>query len=641
MSALLSVSNLSKEFGERVLFSDISFELGDSDRLAVVGPNGCGKTTFLNILTGNEEASGGNVSIRGDAVTGYLKQYQEVEVDYSNIYDYVLSVRSDLIEMEARLRALEDKMDSGEDLEHVMEEYHGLSQIYESAGGSSYRSETTGVLKGLGFGDEDLGKSMKELSGGQKTRVNLARLLLKKPDLLLLDEPVNHLDMASIEWLEGFLSGYKKGMIIVAHDRYFLDRVVNRVLDVVSPVKKLYQGNYTGYVNEKQQLLRSYEKAYEKQQDEIKHQEEVIRKLKQFNREKSIRRAESRQKKLDKIERMDAPVKEDGSIKITLIPDHESGKDVIAVNKLKKSFDGRVIFSDISFNLTRGERVALIGENGCGKTTILKMINEVLPIDEGEVKLGAGVDIAYYDQDQHNLDDSKTLFEELSDTYAELTETKIRNVLAAFLFKSDDVYKRISELSGGERGRVSLCKLMLSGANFLILDEPTNHLDMDSKEILANAILSYTGTLLYVSHDRYFINQTATRILELSTENGIQVYLGDYDYYKEKKQQLFENKEVAGGDNKDADENEGKAAWKRQKEEAAKAKKLLKERLKIEEEIEELENKSAAIDEEFLDEATATNSARLNELSDSQNKIKEKLQNLYDRWEELADYEDG
>lgn len=674
MSTVLSVQNLKKEYGERVLFSGISFEVADNERLAIVGPNGCGKSTMLNIIAGETDATDGLALLVKDCSMGYLAQYQEDEPDFANIHEYVLSVRQDILDMEARLKELEWQMDaSGGELDRVMDEYHTLSHTYDAAGGTSYRSEAVGVLKGLGFLDGDLTKSMNELSGGQKTRVNLARLLLKKPDVLLLDEPVNHLDMASIEWLEGFLANYRHAVVVVAHDRYFLDKVATDVLDLGSSVRRLYHGNYSSFVEQKSVLVKSYERAYEKQQKEIAHQEEVIKKLKQFNREKSIRRAESREKKLARLEKMDAPEAERQNMRLTLTPERESGKDVLQVEGLAKSFDGRRLFSDLDFRVQRGERVALIGENGCGKTTILKIINEVLPPDAGLVRIGTGVSIAYFDQEQQNLDESKTLYDELSDAYANLTETKIRNVLAAFLFQADDAYKRISELSGGERGRISLCKLMLSGANFLILDEPTNHLDMESKEILGQTLLSYTGTVLYVSHDRYFINQTAERILELSAAHGLREFLGDYDYYQRKRGELASaavsaaKKQAAGGavsgkaasgsgaevsvngaaDDGTASGNgavndeaaavvSGKDAWKKQKEEAAKQRKRENERKRIEEEIEALETESEGIDEAFLDEATAKNSAKLNELTSRQDEIKRQLEELYERWDELV-----
>ena len=599
-----------------------------------MGPNGCGKSTLLSIISGEKEMTSGSVSLESGRSLGYLEQYQTADESYSNIHDYVLSVRSDILDMEEQLVRLEDDMRSPGALSSVMEEYHTISHKYELADGASYRSRVVGVLKGLGFEESDFDKSMARLSGGQKTRVNLARLLLMDPDVMLLDEPVNHLDLKSIEWLEGFLSSYKRAVIVVAHDRYFLDRIATDVLDLGSDRNMLYHGNYTAFVREKAERKKAYEKAYSKQQKEIKHQEEVITRLKQFNREKSIRRAESRQKKLDSMELMDAPEKERDQMRISLPCDRQSGKDVLNISGLGKSFQDHRVFSDISFLVQRGQRVALIGENGCGKTTILKIINEIIPPDEGSVKLGAGVEVAYYDQEQQNLNEEKTLFEELSDTYSGLSTTRIRNVLAAFLFKEDDAFKKISDLSGGERGRISLCKLMLLGANFLILDEPTNHLDMESKEILANALLAYSGTLLYVSHDRYFINQTADRILELSTEHGIREFLGDYDYYQTKRNELDKKSESAkASDNKNTSSKE---EWIRQKEAKTLEKKRENQRIKIEEEIERLETRDEEINEAFLDESIAKDPKKLGELTSEQKLVKESLSVLYQKWEMLV-----
>ena len=634
MSNVLSISHLKQEFGERVLFSDVTFELEDNCRLAVVGPNGCGKSTLLNIISGVMEPAEGRVIPAKDVTIGYLKQYQEDSVNTSNILSYVLSVREDILAMEDRIHDLEADMEkAGSCLDSIMETYHSLSHQFEAIGGRTYRSEVVGVLKGLGFTEEDFVKSLNELSGGQKTRVNLARLLLMKPDVLLLDEPINHLDMASIEWLEGFLGSYKKGVIIVAHDRYFLDKVATDVFDLGSKQSKLYHGNYTSFVAQKELLTKTYEKAYEKQQKEIAHQKEVIRKLKSFNREKSVKRAESREKKLSRMERMEMPEGIREEMRLSLHPSHDSGKDVLYVEGLTKAYEGHTLFSNLDFHIQKGERVALVGENGCGKTTILKIINEVIPCDAGQIRIGSNVSIAYFDQEQQNLDEQKTLFDELSDAYTNLTETKIRNVLAAFLFKADDAYKRIGDLSGGERGRVSLCKLMLSGANFLILDEPTNHLDMESKEILGRALLSYTGTVFYVSHDRYFINQTAERILELTSTYGLREFLGNYDYYHEKKQQLASVKDtVTAASSHTAS---GKEDWIKRKEETAKARKLENTRIKLEEEIEHLEMQIEEINAMFMDTSISQNSYKLNELTAQQNELENSLSKLYEEWEAL------
>ncbi len=680
MGVLLNVSHVAKSFGEDVLFSDVTFLIEENEKVAFVGPNGCGKTTLFRMLTGKEDADAGNITLTAETSVGYLEQYQD-ETNADDIYEYVLHAREDILEMEARLAEMEQRMgntEAGDTAKEqdggnasdtiqstgmdILEAYHSLLHIYESAGGSSYRSEVVGVLKGLGFSEDDFHKSMSMLSGGQKTRVNLARLLLTKPDLLLLDEPINHLDLTSIEWLEGFLKNYRKTVIIVAHDRYFLDRIVGKVIDLSQKAARIYKGNYTEYVRQRELWQLTVKNAYDKQQKEIAHEEAVIRKLKQFNREKSIKRAESREKKLARIDRLDAPEKEIEGMKITLIPEKESGKDVLQAEGVSKGFDGKRLFVDLNFNVQKGERVAIIGDNGCGKTTLLKIINEVLPPDEGTIRIGANVTIGYYDQEQQNLDESKTLFEELSDAYADLTETKIRNVLAAFLFREDDVYKRIADLSGGERGRISLCKLMLSGANFLILDEPTNHLDMESKDILEEALNAYTGTVLYVSHDRYFVNRTADRILEMTAAHGLTEYLGNYDYYLEKRDNIrLESANGTGaggrgsntartGDDRNASgatsdllgeplsaKEAAKDAWQKRKEEAAKEKKRQREIAAAEEKIERLEEQITAIDEQFSDEQTAKNSAKLNELSAERASLQEELDRMYEEWEALSE----
>lgn len=635
MSEVLSVSKLKKEFGERVLFSDISFKLDDNKRLAIVGPNGCGKSTLLKIIVGQEPATDGSCVFAKDKTFGYLAQYQNEDIDYDGIYDYVLSVRDDILSMEARIHALELEMQSSEnDIDSIMDEYHGLTYEFDRLEGNSYRSMVGGILKGLGFSEDDFSKSMKELSGGQKTRVNLARLLVEKPDLLILDEPINHLDMASIEWLEGFLSNYRQGIIIVAHDRFFLDRIATDVYDLSGSFSREYHGNYSSYVSQKDIELLSAQRAYDKQQKEVKHQQEVIAKLRSFNREKSVKRADSRQKLLDRKELMEDPNEYKADMKITLDSGTPSGKDVMFVDSLAKSYDGMSVFREISFDVTRGEHIAIIGENGCGKTTLLKIINEVIPPDRGNIKIGTNVRIAYYDQEQQNLCESNTLYDELSDSYPNLTETKIRNVLAAFLFRADDAYKLISELSGGERGRVSLCKLMLSQANFLILDEPTNHLDMESKEILGNALNMFDGTVLYVSHDRYFINQTASRILELRRDAGIVSYLGDYDYYLQKRDNIrldiTEEEEAVSND------SDSKKDWEEQKKQAAALRKIENQRLKYEEEIEQYETRLEEIENLYMDETIASNSAMLNELNSEAVDIRNCLETLYDKWESLV-----
>ena len=641
---LLSVHNVSKSFGEDLLFQEVSFQVEAHDKLAIVGHNGCGKSTLLKILTGEMEADTGDVVLEHDKTFGYLAQYQN-DTTNATIYDYALAARSDLLEMEERLRKLEAQMShtSGDDLERLMEQYHSLNHTFELKGGYSFRSEVSGVLKGLGFSEDDFTKNLQQLSGGQKTRASLGRLLMSKPDLLLLDEPINHLDLSSIEWLEGFLSNYNGAVIIVAHDRYFLDRIVHKVVDFYQKRTMVYKGNYSDFVRQKDERLLTLEREYEKQQKEIEHQEAVIAKLRQFNREKSIKRAESRVKMLDKIERMDRPTEEKREMTLTLEPVTQSGKDVLDIDGLAKSYDSRTLFSNLNLHITRGEHVALIGDNGTGKTTIFKILNGLVPQDAGTITLGANVEVGYYDQEQQLLDEDKTLFEEMQDAYPNLDNTRVRNVLAAFLFVGEDVYKRIRDLSGGERGRISLAKLMLSGANFLILDEPTNHLDMESKEILENALNHYEGTLFYVSHDRYFVNQTADRILEL-TADGLYEYLGDYDYYVMKKEERLAREAAAAvssvastTDAATTVATEGKLDWQEQKRQASALRKKENEQKRIESDIESCETEIAAIDEQFNLPEVATNSAKLNELSAKRGELQSQLDDLYEQWELLMD----
>ena len=668
---ILSCSNICKSFGENDILKQVSFHIEDHEKAAIVGINGAGKSTLLKVLIGKLNADDGVVTWAKGASIGYLAQHQDLE-GAETIYDALLEVKKPVIQMEARIRSLELEMKSasGDELETKLSEYSRLNHEFEMADGYSYQSEITGVLKGLGFTEDEFSKPITALSGGQKTRVSLGKLLLTKPDILLLDEPTNHLDMESIAWLETYLRNYSGAVIIVAHDRYFLDRVVTKIIELDMGHCTVFSGNNSAYSDKKAMLRDAAIRAYLNQQQEIRHQEAVIAKLKSFNREKSIKRAESREKMLDKIERLEKPTQANDSMDIRLEPDVVSGNDVLTVTDLSKSFDTQTLFTNVDFEIKRGERVAIIGNNGTGKTTLLKIINGIIPADSGQIRLGSKVHIGYYDQEHQVLHMDKTLFQEIQDTYPNMNNTQIRNTLAAFLFTGDDVFKLIRDLSGGERGRVSLAKLMLSDANFLLLDEPTNHLDITSKEILESALNRYTGTVLYVSHDRYFINRTATRILDL-TDGSFINYIGNYDYYLEKKEDVeaaFAARQMAqtaanhptGTNSPQAASTasgissnrtsqtamtassagspaDGKIDWKAQKEEQARLRKRQNELKKIEDKIHELETRDGEIDELLSQEDVYTDVSRLMELNKEKESIQKELEVLYEKWEELAE----
>ena len=635
---ILACHGLCKSFGENVIVTEGSFHIEDHEKAALVGPNGAGKTTLFKMIVGELPTDGGEIVLTKGKTLGYLAQHQDM-VSGSNIYEEVKLAKADIIAMEQQIRSIELELKSleGDALAARLETYHRLTAAFERDNGYAYESEITGVLKGLGFGEEDFSKPVATLSGGQKTRVSLGKLLLTKPDILLLDEPTNHLDLNSIAWLETYLLNYPGAVLIVSHDRYFLDRVVTKILEIELGKLMVYTGNYSAYAEKKRQLREARLKEYLNQQQEIKHHEAVIEKLRSFNREKSIKRAESREKMLEKIKPIEKPAEMNTEIHLTLEPSCISGNDVLSVDSLGKSFPNQVLFTDVSFEIKRGEHIAVIGDNGTGKTTLLKILNQVLPADTGTFTLGTNVEIGYYDQEHHVLHMEKTIFDEISDDYPELTNTRIRNMLAAFLFTGDDVFKRIGDLSGGERGRVSLAKLMLSRANFLILDEPTNHLDITSKEILEKALNDYTGTLLYVSHDRYFINQTATRILELVNHTFVN-YIGNYDYYLEKREEL--TAAYAGGEEALSSSagtvSESKLSWQEQKEAQARERKRLNELKKTEERITTLEERDAEIDRMMAQEEVFTNSMKCQELADEKASIAAELEVLYERWEELG-----
>ena len=650
---ILACHGISKSFGEKVIIADGSFHIEDHEKAALVGPNGAGKSTLFKMIVGELPSDRGEVILTKGKTLGYLAQHQAMQSG-STIYEEVKLAKSDIIEMETQIRSIELELKhlEGDALTSRLETYNRLTASFERQNGYAYESEINGVLKGLGFTENDFSKPVDTLSGGQKTRVSLGKLLLTKPDILLLDEPTNHLDLNSIAWLETYLLNYPGAVLIVSHDRYFLNKVVTKVLEIESGKLMTYNGNYSDYAAKKQQLRDAQIKEYLNQQQEIKHQEAVIEKLRSFNREKSIKRAESREKMLEKIRPVEKPLEANNEIHLTLEPSCVSGNDVLSVEHLSKSFPNQVLFQDISFDIKRGEHVAIIGDNGTGKTTLLKILNQVISADSGTFTLGTNVAIGYYDQEHHVLHMGKTIFDEISDDYPDLTNTKIRNMLAAFLFTGDDVFKRIGDLSGGERGRVSLAKLMLSKANFLILDEPTNHLDIPSKEILEKALNNYTGTILYVSHDRYFINQTATRILDLVNQTFVN-YIGNYDYYLEKKDELTTiyagapssvyipgtaNSAISSGkDSVAANVSDSKLDWKEQKEAQARERKRKNELKKTEERITTLEERDAKIDEMMLQEDIFTSSIKCQELANEKAAIAEELEELYIKWEELAE----
>ncbi len=637
---ILSCQNINKSFGDHHVLKDASFHIEEREKTAIVGINGAGKSTLLKIIIGYLSADDGQVIITRGKSIGYLAQHQEMTTG-NTIFDELLTVKQDILAIESRMRELEQSMKhaEGDTLAALMNTYDRLNHTFEQQNGYAWKSEITGVLKGLGFAESDFSKPVDTLSGGQKTRVSLGKLLLSRPDIILLDEPTNHLDMDSITWLETFLMNYQGAIIIVSHDRYFLNRVVTKIVEIDQGIVTTFSGNYSDYAQKKKALREAALQAYLNQQQEIKHQEEVIARLKSFNREKSIRRAESREKMLDKIEVLDKPTEARTDMHIELEPRYPSGNDVLSVSRLSKAFPSQTLFCDLHFEIKRGERVALIGQNGTGKTTILKILNGVIPADAGEFQLGARVKIGYYDQEHHVLHMDKTVFEELSDAYPTLTNTKIRNVLAAFLFTGDDVFKQIKDLSGGERGRVSLAKLMLSEANFLILDEPTNHLDIVSKEILEHALTHYTGTVLFVSHDRYFINMTATRILDLA-DKTLTSYIGNYDYYIEKKETMTDFTSVKATKTEAAtedSESQNKISWKQQKELQAQLRKKQNDLKRVESQIEELEIRDKEIDELLTREDIFTNVEEVTKLSTEKETLLAKLESLYEEWEQLSE----
>ncbi len=633
---ILACQSISKSYGINTILNNVSFHIENKEKIAIVGINGSGKTTLLKIIMGEETPDSGQIVISSDTTVGYLSQHQDISFD-NTIYNEMLDTKKYILEMEEKIRQLELEMKhtEGEALEKILDTYNRLSSKYDMENGYAYESEIAGVLKGLGFDKSDYDRHINTLSGGQKMRIALGRLLLTKPDIIILDEPTNHLDMNSTAWLEGFLASYPGSVIIVSHDRYFIDKIATKIIEIDNSEGIVYHGNYTYYSKKRAEIRASRMKAYLNQQAEIKHQEEVIAKLKQFNREKSIKRAESREKMLSKIEVLDKPQEVMSEMRLSLSPSVESGNDVLTITELSKSFGQNTLFSNLNIDIKRGEHVALIGDNGTGKTTILKIINRLIPKDSGSVVLGSRVKIGYYDQEHQVLSLHKTIFEEISDSYPELNNTKIRNVLAAFLFTGEDVFKKIEDLSGGERGRVSLAKLMLSPANFLILDEPTNHLDIQSKEILEDALRNYSGTVLFVSHDRYFINSVSTRIIELRDKITYN-FIGNYDYYENHRDLIYHSSSITPAVSEvTKDISSGKDAYQKNKEEQARLRKQANDLKKTESRITEVEAAMEAIDVEINDPVNATNPDKLSELSVKRELLDTELMQLYEKYYEL------
>lgn len=631
---ILSCKNIKKSFGVEDILKDVSFFVEDGEKVAVVGVNGAGKTTLFKIITGELAADGGEIVLKKGAKVGYLSQMTELNSDFT-VYDEFISVFADLIALEKQLREIEKNMADvdGKQLTDAMSQYARLSHEFEENKGYEYKSRVRGVMKGLGFTEAEFELPIKNLSGGQKTRVSLGKLLLTAPELLLLDEPTNHLDIESVVWLEDyFLRNYSGSVIIISHDRYFLDKTAAKIIEIEHGVSSVYNGNYTYFAYKKEIDREIRLKQYMDQQKMIKKQEQTIRLLKSFNREKSIKRAESREKLLAKIDRIEKPENAPERMRIILEPKITSGNDVLSVVDAEKSFDGEALFKNVSFEIKRGEIVALIGPNGIGKTTLFKMIMNQTD-GQGKIKTGANVKIGYYDQEHATLDDEKTIFREISDAEPKLKNLEIRNALAAFVFTGDDVLKTISTLSGGEKGRVALAKMMLGNVNFLMLDEPTNHLDMFSKEILEEALRNYTGTVLYISHDRYFINNTAERIIEL-TDNGVNSYLGNYDYYIERKTALEAANDAAADSTA---EPAAKDEWKRKKEMEAAQRKRLSDLAKTEREIADVEEQIRQADYQLSLEEVYSNYERAQAEHENKVALEQKLDELYQKWDGLSE----
>lgn len=616
---ILACSSLKKSFQGNDLLKDITFKIEDHDKIAIIGVNGAGKTTLLRILCEEESYDSGDIFKSKDVVIGYLSQHNTLDPTLS-IYDALLDVFKPLIQKEKRIRELEAMMASFSQLENIMKEYDQLTYEFERDGGYSYESQLKGVLKGLGFGEETWSMNIGILSGGQKTRIALGRLLLLKPDLLLLDEPTNHLDVESIEWLENYLKNYPHAIIMVSHDRYFIDQVTNQIIEIENGKSTLYRCSYDQYALLKKHNREVELKHYIDNQKEIKRMQESIDLLKSFNREKQVKRAESKEKALEKMEKVEKPDAMPQAIRIQFQPLVESGYDVLKVKDLAMSFD-KPLFENVQFEVNKQERVALIGPNGIGKTTLFHMIlGDYIP-QHGKIKLGSKVMIGYYDQEHTSLSFQKTIFQEISDTYPQMNNTEIRNACASFQFKGEDVFKTMDMLSGGERGRVVLMKLLLSRCNFLILDEPTNHLDIESKEVLEDALMNFEGTILFISHDRYFINKLATKVVEMSS-HGSHTYSGNYSQY-------IENKQV------NKVEKEKNVSYLESKKIQSELRKQQNQIKKIEKEISDLELQIKQYNEMLHQEEILNDYQKYNEIVKNIDEANQKLETLMESWEEL------
>jgi len=605
--------------------------VNEGEQTAIVGVNGAGKTTLFKVLTGELIPDSGDIFLKNGTSIGYLSQ----TVDYSShktVYDELHSADQTLLELDTTIKTYEQQMAHSTPDEKIIHDYHKAIEDFESMDGYSYESRIKGILKGLGFPESSWSQNVSTLSGGQKTRLALGRLLLIQPDLLFLDEPTNHLDLEAIRWLENYLNNYKGTLLIISHDRYFLDRIVHKIVDIELGKANVYQGNYTAFVQKKEFDQYIATKHYEEQQAEIKRQEAIIKQLRSFKQEKFIKRAASREKALEKIDPLDKPIDLQDNMRLALNPKRESGMDVLQLKDLSLGYDNVPLFSDANLNIYKGERIALIGKNGTGKSSLLKLLLGDLKPISGSAKIGQSVEIAYYDQEHTTLNESFTLVEEIAEDFPTMEMSKIRNLLASFLFTGDDVFKKVGTLSGGEKGRLSLAKLMLAKGNFLLLDEPTNHLDMISKEVLEKALRHYTGTILFISHDRYFINRVATKVWELDQER-IKEYHGRYDYYIEKKEQENTSDKSNIAESPNASEN--KQNWERMKQQQKDERKLQNQIDELEAEITSIETRMEAIDEELTHEEIFSNYEKSSALMKEKNSLEAELEEKLNKWETL------